>query len=298
MIKSMTGFGRGRYEGTTFACTVEIKSVNHRFLDPHVRLPSELSELELPIRRWIQNRVKRGRIDLTLTVERNETLSFGLNPSILQAYLSAFEQLRINFGIQGEIDPVQLLRTPGILNLESSNLSGEALDLTRKGVEQAVQTALQALDAMREEEGKALRSDILRRLQIIETEAASIKSMTVGALNSHQERLQARLSELLKGVPLDPVRVVQEAAFYVERSDISEELTRLESHAEQSRGLLANGHDVGKTMDFLLQEMNREATTILSKTTGLVGGGMDISNKAILIKSEIENIREQVQNLE
>ena len=298
MIKSMTGFGRGRYEGNTFACTVEIKSVNHRFLDPHVRLPSELSELELLIRRWIQNRIKRGRIDLILTVEKNETLSFGLNPSVLQAYLSAFEQLRTNFGIHGEIDPVQLLRTPGILNLESVNLSGEALDVTQKGIEQAVQAALQALDAMRGEEGKALCSDILRRLQIIETEASSIKSMTVGALSSYQERLQIRLGELLKGAPLDPARVVQEAAFYVERSDISEELTRLESHVEQSRGLLTNGQDVGKTMDFLLQEMNREATTILSKTTGMVGGGMDISNKAILIKSEIEKIREQAQNLE
>ncbi len=298
MIKSMTGFGRGRYEGNTFACTVEIKSVNHRFLDPHVRLPSELSELELPIRRWIQNRIKRGRIDLVLTVEKNETLSFGLNPSILQAYLSAFEQLRTDFGIHGEIDPVQLLRTPGIMNLESVNLSGEALEVTQKGIEQAVQAALQALDAMRGDEGKALCSDILRRLQIIETEAASIKSMTVGTLSSYQERLQMRLGELLKGVPLDPARVVQEAAFYVERSDISEELTRLESHVEQSRGLLTKGQDVGKTMDFLLQEMNREATTILSKTTGLVGEGMDISNKAILIKSEIEKIREQAQNLE
>ena len=254
--------------------------------------------MELLIRRWIQNRIKRGRIDLVLTVEKNETLSFGLNPSVLQAYLSAFEQLRTNFGIQGEIDPVQLLRTPGILNSESSSLSGEALESTRKGVEQAVQAALQALDAMREEEGKSLCSDILRRLQTIETEATSIKSLSSGALSSYQERLQMRLGELLKSVPLDPARVVQEAAFYVERSDISEELTRLESHVEQSRGLLTNGHDVGKTIDFLLQEMNREATTILSKTTGLVGGSLDISNKAILIKSEIEKIREQVQNLE
>ena len=298
MIKSMTGFGRGRYEGSIVAYTVEIKSVNHRFLDLHIRLPSELNELELVIRRWIQGRIKRGRIDLVLTVEKNETVSFGLNASVLQAYLSAFEQLRTSYGILGEIDPVQLLRTPGILNLESAYLSGEALETAQKGIKEAVQAALQDLDAMRTEEGEALCADILRRLQIIEGESESIRSMTVGALNSHQERLQLRLAELLKGVPVDPARVVQEAAFYVERSDISEELTRLESHVEQSKGLLTNGHDVGKTLDFMLQEMNREATTILSKTTGLVRGGLEISNKAILIKGEIEKIREQAQNLE
>ena len=298
MIKSMTGFGRGRYERSVFACTVEIKSVNHRFLDAHVRLPSELGELELRIKRWIQSRIKRGRIDLVLTIEKNEILGFSLNTSVLQAYLKAFERLRTEFGLRGEIDPVQLLRTPGILNLEAANLSGEALEVAEKGIEEAVQSAIEDLDTMRVEEGKALCADILGRLHTIEREAVAIRSMTTGALNAYQERLQLRLGELLKGVPLEPARVVQEAAFYVERSDISEELTRLESHVEQSRGLLGNGHDVGKTMDFLLQEMNREANTILSKTTGLVGGSMEISNRAILIKSEIEKIREQIQNVE
>jgi uncharacterized protein (TIGR00255 family) len=298
MIKSMTGFGRGRYEGNTFACSVEIKAVNHRFLDLHAKLPSELGELELLIKRWVQSRVKRGRIDLLVTIDRNETVSFSLNSSLLRAYLLAFAQLRSDFGLGGEMDPVQLLRTPGILNFESPSLSGESLAMVREGLDQAVQSALQDLDHMRIEEGEALYSDILGRLETIQQEATAIRTSTAGALGACQERLQTRLNELLKGVPVDPARVVQEAAFYVERSDIAEELTRLESHVEQSKGLLSNDQDVGKTMDFLLQEMNREANTILSKTTGVVGCGLEISNRAILIKSEIEKIREQIQNVE
>ncbi len=298
MIKSMTGFGRGRYEDSSFACTAEIKSVNHRFLDLHVKLPPELSELELLIKRRIQGRLKRGRVDVFVTIEKNETPEFALNAPLLQAYLRVLEQLRGNFGIRGEVDPVQLMRTPGILNLESPSISGELMVAARHGIEQALQSALLDLDSMRDEEGKALNEDISRRLTCIRQEATIIQSLAGGALGAYQERLQVRLAELLRGAPIDSIRLVQEVAFYVERSDISEELTRLQSHVEQSRGLLGNGQDIGKTMDFLLQEMNREANTILSKTTSLVGSGLEISNKAIFIKSEIEKIREQIQNVE
>jgi uncharacterized protein (TIGR00255 family) len=298
MIKSMTGFGRGRYEGSAFACSVEIKTVNHRFLDLHAKLPPELGELEVFVKRWVQSRIKRGRIDLFVTIDRNEILGFSLNTSILQAYLRAFRQLRSDFGLDGEIDPVQLLRTPGILNFEAPSLSGESLATVKEGLNQAVHSALEDLDRMRIEEGRALHTDVLEHLGAIEREAMVIRASTAEALGICQERLQTRLNELLKGVLVDPARVVQEAAFYVERSDITEELTRLESHVEQSKGLLSNGQDVGKTMDFLLQEMNREANTILSKTTGFAGCGLEISNRAILIKGEIEKIREQIQNVE
>jgi uncharacterized protein (TIGR00255 family) len=298
MIKSMTGFGRGRFEGSAFTCSVEIKAVNHRFLDLHAKLPPELGELELLIKRWVQSRVKRGRIDLLVTIDRNETFGFSLNTSLLQAYLRAFEQLRSDFGLGGEIDPVQLLRTPGILNLDSPSLSGESLAIVKEALDQAVQSALHDLDRMRIEEGEVLHTDILGRLETIEREATAIRASTAEALGACQEHLQTRLNELLSGFPVDPARVVQEAAFYVERSDITEELTRLESHVGQSKGLLSDSQDVGKTMDFLLQEMNREANTILSKATGFIGCGLEISNRAILIKREIEKIREQIQNVE
>jgi len=250
MIKSMTGFGRGKHEGEAFACTVEVKSVNHRFLDPHLKLPSEFASVELKLKRLIQSRIKRGRLDLFLNIERSQTVDFTFNEPVLQAYVKAIEKLKRAFSLSGELDLVQLIRVPGIMNLEVMSLSPEG------------------------------------RQQI------------PNALDAYQERLKIRLNELLRGTPVDPNRLVQEAAFYVERSDISEEVTRLQSHVVQCEVLLNSGEEAGKTLDFLLQEMNREANTVLSKTTGLTGNGLEIANAAIVIKTEVEKIREQAQNIE
>src|SRR5262245_54062469 len=156
MIKSMTGFGRGCYEGGSLACSVEVKSVNHRFLDIHIRLPVELSHLEIKIRKLIQARARRGRIDLSLNIERNDAGHFTINASLLQAYLNALEQLKRNFGLSGEIDLVQLLRTPGILNPDSLKLNGEDVEKAEDGIFGAVSSALDELDLMKREEGKAL----------------------------------------------------------------------------------------------------------------------------------------------
>ena len=298
MIKSMTGFGRGRYRNETFSCAVEIKSVNHRFLDPHVKLPSELANLELKIRRLIQSKIKRGRIDLAVTLERNPDIAFFLNTSTLQAYLTAIEKLKNDFSLSGEVDLVQLLRIPGILNFESTSLSPEIQDLVDQGITTATEIALQDLDRMKMDEGETLKVDILKRLESIDCEVARIGQQMQGALMAYQERLRTRLNEILAGAAVDPNRIVQEAAFYVERSDITEEVTRLQSHSRQCRTLLNSGDEVGKTLDFLLQEMNREANTILSKTTGLTGNGLEIASAAIVIKTEVEKIREQIQNVE
>ncbi len=298
MIKSMTGFGRGRYSGESFACAVEIRSVNHRFLDPHIRLPSELASLELRIRRLIQSKIKRGRIDLAVTLERNPDIAFFLNTSTLQAYLTAIEKLKNDFFLSGEVDLVQLLRIPGILNFESASLSPEIQDLVHQGITEATEIALQDLDRMRMDEGETLKVDILKRLDSIDCEVERIGQQMQGSLMVYQERLRTRLNEILAGAAVDPARIVQEAAFYVERSDITEEVTRLQSHSRQCRTLLNSGDEVGKTLDFLLQEMNREANTILSKTTGLTGNGLEIASAAIVIKTEVEKIREQIQNVE
>jgi uncharacterized protein (TIGR00255 family) len=298
MLKSMTGYGRGHYEGDFFACTAEIKSVNHRFLDLHLKLPAELSHTEVQIKRLVQSRLKRGRVDLFLEIDRNEAIGFTLNEPLLRAYLKTIEELRRGWGLNGEVDLVQLLRVPGIVNLELMNLPEQAKGTVQDGVLQAVAAALQTLDFMRVEEGRSLQEDMQRRIEKIREGVSRVQSMTNGVLTAHQERLQARLTELLKGAPLEPGRLIQEAAFYVERSDITEELTRLDSHIEQSTNLLKGGEDVGKTLDFLLQEMGREANTILSKTTGLAGQGLEISNHALRIKAEIEKIREQIQNVE
>jgi len=298
MIKSMTGFGRGRHEGESFACAVEIKSVNHRFLDPHLRLPAEFASVELRLKRLVQSRIKRGRVDLFLNIERNQTVNFTFNEPLLKAYVKAIEQLKKEFSLTAELDLVQLIRVPGIMNLEGMSLSQDARTLIEDGVVQAAEMALAELDAMRSEEGIALQEDILARIRVIQDRVESIRKMIPGALDAYQERLSARLGELLRGAPVDPNRLVQEAAFYVERSDISEELTRLQSHVEQCAALLASSEEAGKTLDFLLQEMNREANTILSKTTGLTGNGLEIANAAIAIKSEVEKVREQAQNIE
>jgi uncharacterized protein (TIGR00255 family) len=298
MIKSMTGFGRGRYEGESLACSVEIKSVNHRFLDIHIRLPGELSNLEIQIRKLIQARARRGRIDVSLNVERNDAGNFTVNAALLQAYLNALEQLKRNFGLSGEVDLVQLLRTPGIVNLDSLKLTGEALKRAADGISGAVSNALDELDLMKIEEGKALRADILKRLEVVAGNVNKIKNLSQDRTVAYQRRLQSRLSEMLEGIAIDPVRVLQEAAFYAERSDISEEITRLQSHYDQCKALLDSAEDVGKTIDFILQEMNREANTTLSKTTGIAGNGLDISTSGVLIKTEIEKIREQIQNVE
>jgi len=298
MIKSMTGFGRGHYEGESLACSVEVKSVNHRFLDAHIRLPGELSNLEVKVRKLIQTRARRGRIDLSLNIERNDAVSFTINASLLQAYLNALEQLKRNFGLSGEVDLVQLLRTPGIVNLDSLKLSGDALARAEDGISGAVSSALDDLDKMKIEEGKALHRDILKRLEIVTVEVNKIRNQTQNRTAAYQERLQSRLNEMLEGIAIDPGRLLQEAALYAERSDITEEVTRLQSHCDQCETLLDGAEDVGKTLDFLLQEMNREANTILSKTTGVTGNGLDISTSGVLVKTEIEKIREQIQNVE
>jgi uncharacterized protein (TIGR00255 family) len=298
MIKSMTGFGRGRYEGESVTCNVEVKSVNHRFLDLHVRLPAEFSSLELKIKRLIQSKAKRGRIDVSLNIERNDAVGFRINPSLLRAYLNVLEQLKRDFGFSGEPDVVQLLRIPGVLNLEALELSAEALKQLEEGIDDAVLHALEDLDQMKREEGKSLREDVLKRLEDIEAGVRKIKTQAQDRTAVYREYLQSRLVEMLKEAAIDPNRLLQEAMLCAERSDITEETIRLESHVEQCKGLLDSAEDVGKALDFLLQEMNREANTILSKTTGLAGHGLEISSAGVSIKTEIERVREQIQNVE
>jgi uncharacterized protein (TIGR00255 family) len=298
MIKSMTGFGRGKHEGDSFACTVEVKSVNHRFLDPHLKLPSDFASVELKLKRLVQSRIKRGRLDLFLNIERSQKTDFAFNEPLLQAYVTAIEKLKQQFSLSGELDLVQLIRVPGIMNLEGASLSPEGRQQIEDAIVQAAELALSELERMRLDEGAALRNDILTRLGVIHDRVEMIRKQIPNAVDAYQERLKGRLSELLRGAPVDPDRLVQEAAFYVERSDISEEVTRLQSHVEQCEALMDSGEEAGKTLDFLLQEMNREANTILSKTTGLTGNGLEIANAAIVIKTEVEKIREQAQNIE
>lgn len=298
MIHSMTGYGRGQWQEGNWLCRVEVKSVNHRYLDIQNRLPSEFSSLDGKVRKWIQERIKRGRIDLFLKIENGDDPGFSLNRPLLEGCLDALKLLQRDYSIGGNVDPGQLLRMPGLLARESVAISDEELAAVEAGVASAVARALSDLEAMRSAEGQALEAEIRRRLDAIQTEVRMIETKSEGLLELHRERLKTRMEAILVDVDIDPARLLQEAAHQADRGDIREEVSRLISHGAQCRALLSGPGEVGKKMDFMMQEMNREANTILSKNAGLADRRLDITNAAITIKTEIEKIREQIQNVE
>ena len=298
MIHSMTGYGRGQWQEESWLCRVEVKSVNHRYLDIQNRLPSELSSLDGKIRKWIQKRIRRGRIDLFLKIERGDDLGFSLNRPLFEGYLDTLKLLERDYSIGGNVDPGQLLRMPGMLARESVAISDEQLAVLEVGVASAVAQALSDLETMRRAEGQALGAEIRRRLDAIQTEVQTIETQSEGLLELHRERLKTRMETILSDVDIDPARLLQEAAHQADRGDIREEVSRLISHGAQCRALLSGSGEVGKKMDFMMQEMNREANTILSKNAGLADRRLEITNAAITIKTEIEKIREQIQNVE
>lgn len=298
MIHSMTGYGRGQWQEESWLCRVEVKSVNHRYLDIQNRLPSELSSLDGKIRKWIQKRIRRGRIDLFLKIERGDDPGFSLNRPLFEGYLDTLKLLERDYSIGGNVDPGQLLRMPGMLARESVAISDEQLAVLEVGVASAVAQALSDLETMRRAEGQALGAEIRRRLDAIQTEVQTIETQSEGLLELHRERLKTRMETILSDVDIDPARLLQEAAHQADRGDIREEVSRLISHGAQCRALLSGSGEVGKKMDFMMQEMNREANTILSKNAGLADRRLEITNAAITIKTEIEKIREQTQNVE
>ena len=298
MIHSMTGYGRGQWQEESWLCRVEVKSVNHRYLDIQNRLPSELSSLDGKIRKWIQKRIRRGRIDLFLKIERGDDPGFSLNRPLFEGYLDALKLLERDYSIGGNADPSQLLRMPGMLARESAPISDEQLAVLEVGVASAVAQALSDLETMRRAEGQVLETEIRKRLDAIQTEVQRIETQSEGLLELHRERLKTRMETILAEVDVDPARLLQEAAHQADRGDIREEVSRLISHGAQCRALLSGSGEVGKKIDFMMQEMNREANTILSKNSGLADHRLDITNAAITIKTEIEKIREQIQNVE
>lgn len=287
----MTGFAQVKSqagEGVLF--TLSLKSVNHRFLDPQLRLPPDMDELEMKLRRVLKDRLARGHVELTLSLERR-TEGFGFNREMVGGYVAAFRKAANEFGTSGEPDLNAVLRMPGALG-ETAALDGNF----QSAVLTAMESAIEKLNVMREHEGRNMEAEMRRRLEALEKatqEASRLRSAVSHAL---LDKVKNRLQELLGTA--DPDRVMQEAAILAERSDIQEELARLHSHIEHFRKLLDQGGEVGKKLDFLLQELNREANTLLSKTSGITGEALRITELGLLMKSEIEKCREQVQNLE
>jgi uncharacterized protein (TIGR00255 family) len=293
----MTGYAQARAVENGWSLRITIRSVNHRFLDLHLRMPDGFEPLEPRIRQLIRERIRRGHLDVTVHYELAGPSAVGVNQEVAAAYLQAANALRKQFGLQSEPDVASIMRLPGVIGAASALLEGE-LELLEKVVSRCMIESLDKLDRMRGDEATHLRQDMSARLKNIAAMASSVATLAERARPAFAKRLETRLKELLGEAQLDPARLAQEAAIAAERSDVSEELARLRSHVQQFESLLATSSDVGKKLDFLLQEMQREANTLLSKTPGNEAEGLEITRLALEIKSEIEKIREQVQNIE
>jgi uncharacterized protein (TIGR00255 family) len=297
MIRSMTGYSKVRREEGGFALNVAVRSVNHRFLDLQFRMPSVLSPFEPVLRRIVKQHVIRGHVEVSVNLERAGTEELKLDRKVLKSYIAACREVQGELGSAAEPDVVQLLRIPGVLSADA-DLTDKELAGIRKILESVLPGALETLNTMREREGAALEKDIRDRLDHLESLRKSIAKQARGIPQYAQQRLENRLRELLGAVHVDAARLAQEVAYLASRSDISEELTRFQSHLVQARQLLAESPEVGKKLDFLLQELNREANTLLSKTSDVPQAGAEVGRQAIEMKAEIEKLREQVQNIE
>ena len=278
---------------TRLGFTLSLKSVNHRFLDLHFRLPSGTDSLEMQLRRILKEKVARGHVEISLSLDRSSSESFSLNRELISGYISAFRSAAAEFSIATEPDLNAILRIPGALDSAANSADGEI----EAAVMAKVEEVLDRLNQMREEEGRGIVRELRDRMAHLEEAGKSVQQHRRAVLQNYMERLQSRLQELL-GSTLDRERVMQEAALLVDRSDIQEEIVRLETHGQHFLGLLDQGGEIGKKLDFLLQEMNREANTLLSKTSGLAGEALKITEAGLAMKAEIEKSREQVQNLE
>jgi uncharacterized protein (TIGR00255 family) len=288
----MTGFAQVKSNaGESIAFSLSLKSVNHRFLDPQLRLPPEMDELEMKLRRVLKERLARGHVEVTLSVERRAGEGFGFNRELVGGYVAAFRKAAAEFGAPGEPDLNAVFRMPGALG-EVATVDGDF----QIAVLAAMDQAIAKLNLMREHEGEGMEKEMRRRLQNLEQAAEEVSRLRSAVTRAVMEKVQTRMQELLENVDQD--RILQEAAILAERSDIEEELVRLQTHIEHFRKLLDHGGEVGKKLDFLLQELNREANTLLSKTSGVTGEGLRITELGLQMKSEIEKCREQVQNLE
>ncbi len=299
VVYSMTGFAsvqaslRGE---VSFGLT--IKGVNHRFLDLNLRLPSQCDALEMQVRKLLKERLRRGHVELTLQIARRASGEMQLNRELLGGYVAGYREAAGLYGVVAEPDLNALLRMPGVMTAESG-WSGAEME----GFDAAVVAELEALlgefDRVRAEEGASLVAELRASMLRLRGFAAEVVELRVGVREAQVERLRARMAELLQGTAVSEERLLTEAALLAERSDIDEEIVRLQTHVERFLTMLDDGGELGKRLDFLLQELNREANTMLSKTGSATGsGGLRITELGLEMKAEIEKAREQVQNLE
>ncbi len=300
-IHSMTGFAQARIERDGWSLRINLRSVNHRFLDLHLRMPDGFEVFESRIRQAVRNRIRRGHVDVNVYYEPAGPASVAVNREVAEAYMKAVEELRKQFGVKTEPDLIALFRLPGVVAAPGATgelQNEEVQERLGAQLEACLEQALGRLETMRRSEGQALAGEMQGLLARIAERAAEIAVLAERVRPAFARRLETKLSELLNGAQVDPARLAQEAALLAERSDVTEELARLRSHVEQFQKLLAGAGEAGKKLDFLLQEMQREANTLLSKTPGVESEGLTITSSALEVKSDIEKLREQAQNVE
>jgi uncharacterized protein (TIGR00255 family) len=299
-IRSMTGFARVSRSLSSGELTLTLKTVNHKGLDLHFHMPMEFDAVEPALRAAIRKRISRGHAQVQVSFKRNADAAAAgagvINESMLRAWLESFREMAAHLGIDSKPDLNQALRLPGMIETRAASAepdpSLEAETLT------AAAEALDELDQFRLREGEAIDIELRARIKSIHEIVCKMEDIRSRALPYFHKRLQDKLGELLNGAQIEPARLAQEAALIAERSDISEELVRLKTHADQTAALISADGETGKKLDFLLQEMNRESNTILSKTGGLGDQGLALTDLGLAAKAEIDRIREQSLNIE
>ena len=295
-VRSMTGFARVTRQAQEGELAFSIKSVNHRGLDVHFHVPPEMEELETDLRGILKTGVARGHLQVNIAFARTKSAAPArVNRELLDAYVAAFREAAAQYGNPGVLDLNAALSIPGMLG---GARESELDECVTGAVLEAAREAVATLNAFRDREGATTAAEIRQRTEAIYALVGRMQEIRASALPAFQKRLREKLADLLQGTVLDPQRIAQESAILADRSDISEELLRLRTHTEQLDQILDKGGEVGKRLDFLLQEMNRESNTVLSKTGGLGELGLTITELALAAKSEIDKIREQSLNLE
>ena len=292
MVKSMTGYGRASESLHMRTITVEVKSVNHRYLDCTVKTSRAYSFLEDAIKAAISGKVARGKVDVFVTIDNSESEDFAvkLNEPLLKGYLEVFDRLNAEYGIKNDISVTDVVRIPDILSVEKQEADAEELTAD---VVSVLELALSGHSEMREKEGGRLQEDISSRLSLIEKLAGSVEERSPQCVEEYREKLEARMKEVLESAMIEPQRILTEAAIFADKIAVDEETVRLHSHIAQFREMMRAGGPIGRKLDFLVQELNREVNTIGSKANDL-----QITSTVVDIKGEIEKIREQVQNIE
>jgi uncharacterized protein (TIGR00255 family) len=292
MLKSMTGFGAGRARVGDEEFSVELRSLNHKFCEVKARLPRELSTLEPVMVKQVKDRLARGAVEIF--VKRQTATASGTVPvidvALAKEYARAFRELAQALGAPAEVTWAQVATQPGVMKLEEKGMDVES---ATQAVHEALEQALKALEQMRQVEGESIYADLDARLKLIEGWSREVTALAPRVVEEYRQRLSDRVAELARGVAVDPQRLAQEVAMFAERTDIAEESTRLASHLEQFRALMASSEPAGRRMDFLVQEMHREVNT-----TGSKSQHAEISARVVSMKAEVERIREQVQNVE